>query len=443
VQPILTHYLNEFNTTYKGLETNKHPVMHQRQQAALDYLLAHGLPNAKSEKWRYIGRSPFLVQPFKVVGLHTVDEALAVQLPKPSSPDTVRFVYVNGQFSPLLSSTHLPQGLSRDSTTRILKENPESLPNFDLYPLHQLENGFTALNTAFLQDGCFLKIGKGYTIQPIIELWYVYHPTTLKLHAPLFCLQNVIQLEQNSSATILERSVVIDASSTLQPLTSQTHCFNIINTISLQAQANLTWAKANGPANHQALVHQAVIQQDKGSHFKGEALMLSGGLNHQNTSINLLGKEASCVLNGLSSAKQNHLIDQQVSIYHQAEHTQSELNYYAIADERSRIAFAGEITVEKGIQRIQSNQTSRNLLLSNEAEIDTRPRLALFADDIQCTHGATIGQLDTEALFYLQSRGIPQVIAAAILQQAFTYKVWQSMPILLKQPALQSDFQQF
>lgn len=426
MQTILKHYLEEAERIWSHTSA----IWAKQRKIALERLLQKGFPSVKDENWRYIARLPILRQTFRIgrVAVPTTAEIASLPLPEPAQPDTLRFFCLNGIFH-LPSAISFPPGLQIKHINHMMQRHPEILVASSSPEAIHLGHGFHALNTAFSQEGIMIAVEDGCIIEPTIELWHISHRLPSTMTEPMmFCVRHDIRIGKNSAAKIVEYTMMLEEGTRL--VSEPSLCTNTLTTLTLQSGAEASWAQSIRVADQHSHVGQLAVQQHENSTFHAESLALGGGLVRHTLSVNLCEASAACELRGLSMVKRQHQVDHQVAVYHHADHTKSDIHYRAIADDQGRASFGGEVTAQSGIRHMSSHQGNYNLLLSDYAEIDTRPRLALFSGDIQCTHGATVGALDADILFYLRARGLSEKKARLMLIQAFTQVILQEMPVL-------------
>jgi Fe-S cluster assembly scaffold protein SufB len=433
MQLTFQQYLEE---TQRGLPPTS-VLWDKQRRLALDHFFSLGFPSVNDESWRYIARSPMLQQPFKIAALpNAMLSDFDLSLPAPSQPATLRLVCLNGQF--YLPSV-LPPGLKIEPIHQAMVADPVVLASRDFQVAKRLGHSFNALNTAFSHAGVSIVVADGFIIEPLIELWYVSSGwPSQSSELMMLCLKNDINVGKNSSVKMVEYSISLD--NDRERLASSSLCMNVLTTLTMDAGAETSWAQSIRAPEQDIYLGQLVVQQYRNSQFHSESLVLGGGLVRHTLSVDLCEPEAACELVGLTGVKRRHQVDHQVVIDHQADNTNSHIHYRAIADDKGCASFSGEVAACHGIQGMHSHQGNYNLLLSDQAEIHTRPRLTLLAADIQCTHGATVGALDPEALFYLQARGLSEQVARLLLIQGFSQAIVDKMPLCLSsQTTLPND----
>jgi len=365
------HYLKEFERM--GVHTSEKWA--QQQKFALQGFLDQEFLNIKDEKWRYIIRSPFLQQPFKVGSLSTRVKVEAVErsLPPPKQPHTLRFICLNGRFYLPMSKT-LPVGLKVEPITYIMQENPEMLMAEKWDKSMQLGHSFNRLNTLFSQEGLNITVRDNCKIEPTLEIWYVSHALKKEKEPRMFCARHHVEVGKNSTVKLIECAISLQSD---KQVTAPFLCTNTLTTINLQSAAEVSWAQSINILDHQSHISQLAVQQQKDSAFRSESLLLGGGLMRHTLSVDLCEPSAVCEMRGLTAVKRQHQVDHQLFVNHKADHTKSHIHYRTIADDRGKASFGGEVSAQKGIHQMSSHQGNYNLLLSDDAEIDTRPRLAL------------------------------------------------------------------
>ena len=382
------------------------------RRAAISRFGELGFPTRHDEEWRFTNIAPIVELPFQPAGLER-DGAVAqyaLRNLESSQPgfDSIRLVFINGRYAPELSSAGtLPATVKVGSLTEALQADTDRLEQHLARYAGFENNAFVALNTAFFEDGGFVSISRGAVIEKPVHLMYlstaperptVSHPRTL------------IVAEENSQATIIESYV---------GLGEDVYFTNAVTEIVLGENAVVDHYKLlreSGPAFHIATQQ---TQLSRSSNFSSHSITLSGAIVRNDVNAVMGGEGGECTLNGLYLATGRQLVDNHTVIDHAMPHCNSHELYKGILDGKARGVFNGKIFVRQDAQKTDAKQTNKTLLLSEDAQINTKPQLEIFADDVKCTHGATVGQLDPEALFYLRSRGIGADDARSLLIYAF------------------------
>jgi len=366
-----------------------------------------GFPTTHDEDWRFTNVSAIAKTPFQLAGDAT--ELSKDDLKGWHFPDaTCELVFVDGEFRPGLSSLRsLPTGVTVNSLANELSTNPESLePHLGHY-LNTQRDAFAALNTAFAADGAFIHIAKGVVLEQPIHLLFV---STAADEALMTHPRNLIIAEEQSQLAVVEDYVSLGS--------SVAFCNTATELVAAES-AVVSHYMIEREHSDTFNISTLRIQQGRSANVATHSVLLGGGLVRNNVHPVLAGEGAECLINGLFIGGDRQHLDNYMLVEHASPHCDSRQFYNGILDGRSHGVFHGRIIVHKDAQKTDAKQTNRNLLLSDDAQIDTKPQLEIYADDVKCTHGATIGQIEENALFYLRSRGIDEVSARRLLLLAF------------------------
>lgn len=377
-----------------------------------------GFPTTDEEDWKYTNVAPIAKRKFDPTFAHR--ESALDQNPALLAPFAYReagasqLVFVNGNFRPHLSSIDaLPQGAVARDMADTLGDNAygevvrEQLARCADYN----ENGFTALNTAFLSSGAFLFIPRGVRVESPIHLLFLSEPQG----SPTVSFPRVLVVaERDSAATVIE---------SYAGLRDGAYLTNAVVEIVLAENARIEHYKVQRESVE--AFHIATTKADLGrqSSFNSTTITLGAQLSRHNIGVTLDQEGAECWVDGLYIVGTGQHADTHSLIDHRRPHCTSRQLYKGILDGKSRAVFNGKVFVREGAQQTDAQQTNKNLLLSNEARVDTKPQLEIFADDVKCAHGATVGQLEEEELFYLASRGLHPDIARNLLTYGFAEEV--------------------
>jgi Fe-S cluster assembly protein SufD len=409
VTPEIDQYLESFTRFERAADGNGAGWLRPIRQAAFARFAELGFPTPRDEDWRFtnvaaIAKTPFVPPPDGRPGL--AREALApFRLP---DGETVLLVFVNGRHAPELSSGRpAPAGVTVRDLARALSADRDLVePHLARYAEYQQE-AFCALNTAFMRDGAVVRIARGSVVEAPIHLLYVSTPTG----APAITHpRNLLLAEEDSQATIVEDYV---------SLGDGVNFSNAVTEVVVGQNGVVSHYLVERESRQAFNVSTLRLQQGRSSSVASHSVLLGGALVRNNIHPVLAGEGGECLINGLFLATGRQHMDNYMKVEHAAPHCDSRQFYHGILDGRSRGVFHGRIVVHPGAQKTDAKQTNRNLLLSEEAQIDTKPQLEIYADDVKCTHGATIGQIDEDAIFYLRSRGIAGDAAKALLLFAF------------------------
>lgn len=401
-------YLRDFTGSNSGSETpGPQWLLNLRQSAALRFGEV-GFPTRRNEEWRFTNVSPIAETPFTLAG--KTDSAMTAETLSGYTYEGMggtQLVFVNGHFQPDLSSQEFPAGVTVSTLSAAMEASPEMIEAQLGRWAKFTTQAFVALNTAALEDGAFVHLERNTVVKEPIHLLFlstpnagptVSHPRTL------------IIAEANSQATIVESySGTADTVYFTNAVTEITAAENVvIDHYKVQRESR--------KAYHVATMQ---LQLARSTNFSSHSVGLGGLLVRNDANAYLGGEGIECTLNGVYLGNDRQIIDNHTEIDHAMPHCNSHEIYKGILDGHSRGVFNGKIFVREDAQKTDAKQTNQTLLLSPTAQIDTKPQLEIFADDVKCTHGATIGQLSDEALFYLRARGISKDNARALLIYAF------------------------
>ena len=367
-----------------------------------------GFPTTRLEAWRYTNLAPIAQTAFMAPTAGAGDTSTdldALHMPRLGGPE---LVFVNGAFAPALSTTDgLPAGVRTRSLAAALADDAETVASH-LGRLARVESqAFAALNTAFLRDGAVVEVGSGVVMDTPIHLLFV----TRSGVEPVLSQPRVLVLtDANSQVRVVESHAGDGVTAYLS---------NAVTEISVGDHAVVDHYTVVGEAESAFRVGSLHATLGRASNFSSHTITLGGALVRNEASIVLAGEGGECMLNGLYLANGRQLVDNQTTIDHAQPHCDSHELYKGILDGRSRAVFNGKIIVRLDAQKTDAKQSNKALLLSENAQITSKPQLEIFADDVKCTHGATVGQLDTESLFYLRSRGLSRDRARQLLTHAF------------------------
>jgi Fe-S cluster assembly protein SufD len=421
----LGNYLESFGE-FQTLERRDAPGwLNKLREDAFARFCETGFPTVHDEDWRFTNLSAVARTPFR----RAARSGFAI-----SQQDLEQFrfadsacqlVFVNGHFAPELSRIgSLPSGLEVSSLSKKIEKDPESVKLHLGRYLDTRRDAFWALNTAFLAEGAYVRIQRRVILEQPIHLLYI----SVGDESPLMNHpRNLIIAEQASQAGIIEDYVSLgreDGAAFCNTVTELIAEDDAVVSHYLIEREN--WKSFN--------VSTLRIQQGRGANVSSHSILLGGGLVRNNVHPVLAGEGAECLINGLFIGGEHQHLDNYMLVEHASPHCGSRQFYNGILDGQARGVFHGRIIVHKDAQKTDAKQTNRNLLLSDDARIDTKPQLEIYADDVKCTHGATIGQIDEEALFYLRSRGIDEVSARKLLLYAFASECLDRM----KQPPVRS-----
>lgn len=366
-----------------------------------------GLPTIRDEEWRYTDIRKIKRQQFTLsTNVPDVSETLA------TLPDygLARIVLVNGVFAPQCSSGDLPEGITVSSLASRLQE--DSLKDVIGTALPMDQHGFTTLNSAYCFDGAVIEIADNAKVDQPIEL---VHVTTTSATPIVSHPRNLIIAGKLSQAHIIERSLAADEETV--------YLNNSVTEIIAAAGAHLEHYKVQQESAIAFHVGGVFVNQERDSTVTNHNIALGGALVRNDIQLSLLGTGAHSGMNGLVVGHGSQHVHNHTEVSHRVPHCTSDEFYKTVLDDKSRCIFRGRIIVAQDAQKTSADQQNNNLLLSDDAEVNTKPQLEIYADDVLCSHGATIGQLDEKSTFYFQSRGIKKDDARRLLTFAFVNEV--------------------
>jgi len=412
--PITEHYLSEHAARRRELPGAGVPWLDGRRSAAMAQFAELGFPTPRNEEWKYtrvsvVDKTLFQTGTKACLGLDQ-DDIQRYLIP---GLDAWRLVFVNGQFMPSLSSrrSELPEHIRIASLAKVLSEDPDALEAHLDRHANAGADGFAALNAAYMADGAYIHVPKGQVAEHPIHL---LHIATVQ-EAPLFAQpRHLIVAEDSSQAQVLETYVSMGDSG---------YFTNAVTEVVLGANAQLTHYKVQRESEEAYHVATLQAHQARDSRLVTHSVSLGARLARNDINSVLDGEGAECEMNGLYLAQGRQHVDFHTRVDHAKPHGTSKEFFKGVLDGRSRGVFSGKVYVHPDAQKTDAAQRNANLLLSAHAEVDTKPQLEIYADDVKCSHGATVGQLDADSMFYLRSRGLDPQAARSLLIYAFANEV--------------------
>jgi len=384
------------------------------RRTAIDRFARVGFPSAKEEDWRFTNIQPLVQRAFRrpATGGRVSPEELAPFLF--GHAEWITLVFVNGRYAPELSvgpADRLPAGVEVGSLADALARDPAALERHLTRHVGVDASPFVALNTAFLKDGAFIHVPANTALETPIHVVFVADRDAADVVA---FPRNLYVLERSAQATIVESYVA---------LTEATYFTNAVTEIALGENAVLHHDRIQQESEQAYHIAATHARQLRDSRYVSFSLMAGGAISRHNLTAHLDAPHCEVVLNGLYLARGEQLVDNHTAVYHDHPDCRSWEVYKGVLDGASHAVFNGKVFVKPEAQKTDGKQTNRNLLLSDRARVDTKPQLEIFADDVKCTHGATVGALDELPLFYLKSRGIGGDLARKLLTYAFAAEV--------------------
>jgi len=391
------------------------PWLRKLRKEGFERFSAVGFPTMRDEDWRFTNLSAIAQTAFRPVrNGHALPSAKQLE-PFGMAGAACTLVFIDGRLVPALSSFgKLPCGVTVASLADELVNNPGAVELHLGRYLDIQRDPFSALNTAFIEDGAYIHVAKSAVIEGPIHLLYVATPQEFPA---VTHPRNLIVTEENSQATIVEDYVSLGGKAfcnTVTELVAADH--SIISHYMIEREDAQSFN-----------VSTLRIQQGRAADVASHSVLMGGSLVRNNVHPVLNGEGGECLINGLFVGSDRQHLDNYMLVEHASPRCASRQFYNGILAGHAHGVFHGRIIVHKDAQKTDAKQTNRNLLLSDTAQIDTKPQLEIYADDVKCTHGATIGQIEEDALFYLRSRGIDEASARRLLLMAFANECLERM----------------
>lgn len=404
---------------FRKKEFTKEPAwLSSVRDGAIRYFSEHGFPTPHEEQWRYTNLGvlrdthfDFSLKSDARISPETINRLRPFQI------DSYRLVFIDGFFSESLSSVKsLPAGVTATGLRSALNTHvPKIEPHLTRWAGFE-HNPFAALNTALFRDGAFVYFEEGAVLEKPLELVFISASSGKIISHP----RNLIISGRKSRASVIESYI---------SLSKDAYFTNAVTEIILEEGASLNHLKFQREGASAFHIGTTRTHQEKNSVFSSASVDFGGKLVRHNLSVSLDGEGAETRLFGLYLTEGEQHVDHNTFISHPSPHGQSRQVYKGILDGKSTAIFSGKIFVHKDAQKTDAAQTNKNLLLSDEATVDTKPHLEIFADDVKCTHGAAVGQLDEAAVFYFKSRGLDEQTARSVLCFGFANEVIENVPI--------------
>ena len=407
VEPIVKHF--------SRMESAAQPKwLAPLRKAGIASFADQGFPTLQDEDWRFTNVAPIAKLPFHLAGEIAVNGAETAALEESvfARLPGHRLVFVNGFFSAKLSSIKpVAGGVRIENLSAALAKDSALIEKHLGQYAHTANNTFAALNQAFFTDGAFIFVPSGVEVAEPVQLIYI---SSAKQNGETILPRNLVIAEANSKLTVVESYISTG---------NVAYFTNAVTEIFAGDNAAVEHVKLQDEAA--AAFHIATIAGEFGraSNVTIHSFALGAKLSRTNIRAKLAGEGLECILNGLYLTKDEQLADHHMIVEHAQPHCASHEYFNGILDDKSKGVFHGRIYVHPIAQKTDAKQTNKNLLLSDDATADTKPQLEIYADDVKCTHGATIGQLNDESIFYLRSRGIDTDMARQMLIHAFAGEI--------------------
>lgn len=397
--------------------------LHEARTSAIKNFEKKGFPIKKEEAWKYTSLNSVLKNDFSVFPKNENNIEFAdVKKYFIHEIDTYKVVFIDGVFSSFLSST------THDGIDVCLMSSALNKPKYKMVidnyfnKIANLDESLTSLNTAFANEGAYINIPKSKVVDKPIEIMYF---STGSEAALLVQPRNLVIVGENSHVHIIERHQSLNESR----IESGPVLTNSVTEIFAQKRAIVDYYKIQNDNLEANLIDNTYVSQKQETNVSVNTFSFGGNLTRNNLNFYHFGERIVSNLNGITIIGDKQHVDHYTLVQHSTPNCESHQDYKGIFSDRSTGVFNGKIYVEKEAQKTNAFQKSNNILLSDKATINAKPQLEIFADDVKCSHGCTIGQLDETAMFYMQQRGIPKKEAKALLMYAFSNAVIESIKI--------------
>jgi Fe-S cluster assembly protein SufD len=416
---IVEHYLSDFTDQISSDRTGFPEWVEGIRRRAIGRFVEVGFPSSRDEKWRFTNFSRIAEKHFVVSNGHdSRSSPVSAEDAMVGWRSPTKIVFVDGRYSPDLSSLRgLPQCAVAGNLAAMIGDDSTNLENHLARIADSSDNPFTALNTAFFSEGALLSVPDGVKVNGPIQFLYL---TSSETNDAVNHPRNVVVLGEGAEATVVESYI---------GLGSGCSWTNAVTEIYAGDAAHIRVHRVQLEGKN--AFHTATTQcsQGRDSSFFYTTVEFGGSLSRHDINFQLNGTGAFCSLHGLSHLRDTQHADNQTTVEHAQPHCTSVEHFNGIYDDSSHGVFTGRVLVRPGAQKTDAIQSSRNLLLTDTARADTQPQLEIFADDVKCTHGATVGPIDDEALFYLRSKGLTADEARTMLTYGFAVEIIDTVGI--------------
>lgn len=401
-------WLDKFNTFEASLNGQASQPIHQIRKSAIADFKELSLPTSADEAWKTVNTSALTQTDFSLPLPYKTGSISQDELHPYLLADTIQLVFVNGHFAADLSDlSNLPDGVLVSNLADSFNNNANHLNDLLGSFVGPEQRTFTALNTAFLQDGAYIHISKNTVCKRPIHLLFFTKPTETPIVSHV---RNLIVAEDNSEVSIIE---------TYAGTTDQTYLTNSVTEFVAGDNTHIDHYKLELETYHGVHVSNQHAKIGRSSNVTSHGFSIGGSFVRNDVSAHLAGEGCEATINGLYLLEGNQHIDNYTLLEHAEPNCPSHELYKGILGDQSRAIFRGKIHVHQKAQKTDAYQQNENILLSDNARVNTKPQLEIYADDVKCSHGATIGQLNEDALFYLQARGISKTESKSMLLKAF------------------------
>jgi Fe-S cluster assembly protein SufD len=419
IKKVKDWYLSNFKSFEDKLNGQSDSFLHSIRKDAVKKLEELNFPTLKDEEWKYTNVSPILKQNFTPSLLVKQQNVTNEDIEKKlfSGFDYHLMVFINGVFSQELSNiSNLPDGIIVDSLANSIKNDPDSIQNY-LNKFSKVNNAFNALNTAYFYDGAVIVVPDGKIIEKPIQILFINGNENENV---LSIPRNLIIAGKNSQVKIIM---------TYYGFKKNSYFTNVVNEVFTDEDSIVDLYKVQHENENSYHIDSTEVYQSKSSVFNHYSLSFGGALVRNDINSTLNDENIECHYYGLYLANGKQHVDNHTFVDHAKPNCMSNELYKGILEDEAHGVFNGKIMVRQDAQKTNAFQSNKTILLSDSATIDTKPQLEIYADDVKCSHGATIGHIDDEAYFYIRSRGIPAATAKSMLIRAFANEVIEAVKI--------------
>jgi len=378
-----------------------------------------GFPTRRHEEWRFTDVAPIAEGSFlRPNGTGSTSPGAAIDALGFEGLEGPRLVFVDGRFRADLSAVGtLPRGVLAGSLADAIERTPELVQPHLARLTADDDEAFTALNSAFIEDGAFVHVAAGAELPGAVHALFL---TSARTEPIMTHPRTLFVVEDGGHATLVENYATLgDEAGFTNPVSEVV--------VGRKAAARHYLIERGNVSSYS--VSTLYVDQRDDSDFVSHSALLGGGLVRNNVFPVLNGPRALSVLNGLYVPRGEQHHDNRMRVRHSEPGCRSRQYYRGILADSAKAMFTGRIIVDEGAQKTDAVQSNKNLLLSAEALVETRPQLEIYADDVKCTHGATVGQIDEQAVFYCRARGIPEDVARRLLVSAFAHEILDRMEL--------------
>lgn len=389
--------------------------LHQIRREALDNFDKQGFPSNQEEAWKYLNLKRYLGQDYRI--MHQIDNKMSMPTISQfllNHEDSYKIIFVNGRYASWLSET-THQGYdvcTLDGTIR--KKEAKFDQHFG--KLAKQQEGLLSLNLAFARQGAYIQVPDNVEVEKPIEVLFI----STQDHDAFYQPRNLIIVGKNAKVQIIERHQNIGDGATFT---------NAVSEIFVAENAQLDYTKYQNDKDSSCLIDNTFLEAKRDSRPSISTFSFGGKMIRNNVNIFIEDSGVDAQLRGLSLLTGKEMVDNHTNIEHRAPHSESYEMYKGIYDGSSQGVFNGRVLVAEGAMKTNGFQQNNNMILSEKAKVNAKPQLEIFNDDVKCSHGCTMGQLDEKAMFYLKSRGIPTEEAKALLLYAFSDELLQGIQI--------------